>query len=382
MNGDALGFIHAGAMALNWGLTSPVLGALTVGSLLALSSCLFAVQPVARFPGKSWERKTPAEVGLDEAKLQEFISSLKMLAENRRAGPTKENPESYGVVIKDGYLAASWGEPSRKFDWQSSSKPVLSTLLFYAIQEGKLKGIDDRIADWGRELSEKDRPMTFAHLANMISGYTLKEPPGAAWAYNDFAIHLYALTLDRVFGGKRLNVPASDLFKDLHLEDGDVFGEAHKGYGVVTSPRDFARIGWLWMHRGNWNGKQVLRREFFDKYMKPTVPPALPRSSDKETNDYLRIESYGGGNNQNDYGPGLYGFCWWFNAPLPATGQLNWPHAPMDTFATLGFGGKNMVMIPSRNLLVAAHGYWGKANAEDADSRFNQNLKLLLEAVK
>jgi hypothetical protein len=61
---------------------------------------------------------------------------------------------------------------------------------------------------------------------------------------------------------------------------------------------------------------------------------------------------------------------------------LNCPYVPRDTFATPGFGGKNMVMIPSRGLLVAAHGYWGKANAEQADSCFNQNLKLLLEALK
>jgi CubicO group peptidase (beta-lactamase class C family) len=377
MTSETLSAINVGAEML--GCVSPCLwsAGLAAAMLLCLAACSWAAEPVARFPGKSWERKSPAEVGLDEAKLQEFIGGLKMLAENRKWGPTKENPESYGVVIKDGWLVASWGEPSSKFSWYSASKPVLSTLLFHAVQEGRLKGVDDRIADWDWKLSDKDQPMTFAHLANMTSGYTLKDAPGTAFAYNDFGIHLYALTLDRVLGGKRLNEPAAGLFKDLQLEDGDVFGATQKGYGVVTSPRDFARIGWFWMHRGNWNGRAVLRREFFDNCMKASVPPNLPISTDKETDDYLHIESYGGGNNQLDYGPGIYGFCWWFNAPLPNTGRLNWPDAPTDTFAALGFGGNNMVMIPSRSLLVAARANWDKVSGAEADSRSNQLLKLL-----
>ena len=42
--------------------------------------------------------------------------------------------------------------------------------------------------------------MTFRHLADMTSGYGRPERPGEAFAYNDYAIQLYQLTLfDRVF---------------------------------------------------------------------------------------------------------------------------------------------------------------------------------------
>jgi hypothetical protein len=41
-----------------------------------------------------------------------------------------------------------------------------------------------------------------------------------------------------------------------------------------------------------------------------------------------------------------------------------------------------MIMIPSRNLLVAARGYWGQEDTGDPNSRFNENLKLLMDAVK
>jgi CubicO group peptidase (beta-lactamase class C family) len=349
------------------------------GAVLPLSASFSsAAEPSTRFPGKTWERRTPGEAGLDEGKLNAFIRRLATPAKDPGDGPTSDDPDFSGCIIKDGYMVASWGEPSRKFSWFSASKPVLSTLLFFAVQEGKLKGVDDRISDWGRKLSEKDKSMTFAHLANMVSGYTLKEPPGAAWAYNDFAIRLYVVTLDRVFGGNGLNEPARRLFENLQLEDGDVFGDTQK---VVTSPRDFARIGWLWMHKGNWNGREVLAREFFERYMKPQVPSNLPRARHEEPDDYLQVGSYGGGNNHWEPGPGLYGFNWWFNAPMPKSGGLYWPTAPPDTFAALG-GNNIMIMIPSRNLLVAAHGYWGREDGGDPNSRFNENLKLLVDAVK
>jgi len=346
--------------------------------LLMVGGFSSAAEPAAHFPGRTWEKKPPGEAGLDPEKLQAFISRLSTPAEESRRGPTKDG-ESCGCVIKDGFMVASWGAPSQKTDWRSASKPMLSTMLFFAIQEGRLKSVDDRVGDWGWKMSAKDKPMTFAHLANMVSGYTLNEPPGAAWGYNDFAIQLYALTLDRVFGGKGLNEPAGRLLKDLQLEDGDVFGTNMK---VVTSPRDFARIGWLWMHHGDWNGRGVLRRDFFERYLKPHVPANLPVAERNDPDEYLGVNSYGGGNNQWEPGPGLYGFNWWFNAPMPKTGGLYWPTAPPDTFAALGYGGHYMVMIPSRNLLVAAHANWGSEASGDPHSRFSTNLKLLLEAVK
>jgi len=367
------GLHHRGGPATAWPTTAGIL------LLLVSAGWGAAAERSVRFPGKTWEKKAPSDIGLDGRKLQAAIERLQALAEDPGDGPTKDDPCCYGCVIKDGYMVASWGQSSTKINWWSASKPVLSTLLFYAIQEGRLRGVDSKVGDWGWKLSQKDRPMTFAHLANMVSGYTLKEPPGAAWAYNDLAIKLYVSTLDRIFGGMGLNEPASALFKDLQLEDGEVFEPWCK---VVTSPRDFARIGWFWMHKGNWKGRQVLGRDVFERYMKPQVPPDLPRSGHTEPDDYLGIGTCGGGNNQCQFGPGLYGFNWWFNAPIPKTGGLYWPAAPPDTFAALGWGGNYMIMIPSRNLLVAARGYWGPEDTGDPNSRFNENLKLLVDAVK
>ena len=316
------------------------------------------------FPGAHWEERTPESCGLDGRALDRLAQAL----------------GGRGCVVKDGYVVKSWGSQSELGDWFSSAKPLLSTLLFFAVKEKLVEGVDARIRDFGWELKPKDQSMTFRHLANMTSGYARPEPPGAAFAYNDFAIQLYQKTLfDRVFKGRPEEI-ANDpkRFGFLGLEDGLHFKE--KNRRVMASVRDWARIGWFWLNQGCWNGTQLLPREFFRRYCKPQVPRSLPISKGDSTDDYLNIGSYGGGSNQiPDTGPGSYGFNWWFNTPGPNTGGLPlWPDAPPDTFASLGARGNCCFMIPSLNLvLVSAFGKWG-----DAEKQGNANLKLLMEAVR
>ena len=132
---------------------------------------------------------------------------------------------------------------------------------------------------------------------------------------------------------------------------------------MSASVRDFARVAWFWLNRGNWNGKQLLPRAYFDDNMRPQVPKDLPLSSDAKTNDYLQIGTYGGESNHfTKAGPGIYGFNWWFNA----TGgnhpdALTWPDAPKDTVMSLGRGGNCSALMPSLNfVVVAADADWGE----------------------
>jgi CubicO group peptidase (beta-lactamase class C family) len=320
------------------------------------------------FPGAAWEFKTPAEVGLDPAKLDEFAG----------------NVGGVGVIVKDGYIVKAWGNQTAKSDWASASKPVISTLLFFAMQEGKVPSVDAPVKDWGWELIPKDQGLTFRHLANMTSGYALPEAPGTAWGYNDYGTMLYAKTLaERVFDEGSMNAAAlqAQRLGALQFEDGSLFS-ARKGFGISTTARDFARIGWFWLNKGNWNGEQLLPNSFFDSYMTPDVPIDLPRTAGG-TNDYLSIGSFGGGTNQTSHGPGIYGFGWWFNDVVPDSGNLAWPDAPADTIQANGHWGKEVLtIIPSLGMVVAARGNWGSFDPGNASAGMNQNLKLLKEAVQ
>ncbi len=318
------------------------------------------------FPGATWATTTPEAVGLDSTKLNTFVDAI------------DNSSGAAGVIVKNGYIVKTWGNQSSKFDWASAAKPVVSTMLFFALKEGLLASTTDLIYDQGWDLITKDQTMTFHHLANMISGYARGENPGAAWAYNDYGIQLYVKTLfDRVFETTANAAAAnSSRLGALQLEDGTLFS-SRNGYGVLTTPRTFARIGWLWLNRGNWNGVQVLPQSLFDNYMHNQVPANLPRTSISGT-DYLGIGSYGGGSSQTTFGPGFYGYGWWFN-----TNGTFWPDAPSDTFQANGhFGTEVMTIIPSLDLVVAAKGTWGGYDPGSATSTMNQNLKLLVDSIE
>ena len=246
------------------------------------------------FPGAKWEQKAPRELGMDEGKLAQFAQQV----------------GGFGCVIKDGYLVYTWGDPYQQQDWYSAAKPVLSTLLLMAVAEGKLPSVDAPLADYW-PLSDKDKAMTFRHLADMTSGYMRPEKPGEAWAYNDYAIQLYVLSLRKVFG-QSLNQAIRQRLGDLQFEDRRLFSPErhHAGGRLDTTPLDFARIGWLWLNKGRWKDRQLIPRELFEQCCKPDVPADLPASHGEQMEDYLGGESYGGSSKQTKFGPGIYGFNW------------------------------------------------------------------------
>jgi len=350
--------------------------------LLAAKSCLGAIvvmlwtaaampaqgQP-PRFPGRQWEHKPPAELGLEADRLQAVSTAL----------------GGRGCIVKQGFVVQAWGDQAEKIDWLSSAKPVLSTLLLFAVHEGKLRSVDTPIAEFGWELAPKDRSMTFRHLANMTSGYARPEPPGEAWAYNDFAIQLYQKTLfDRVYRqDPDAAAAAPTRLGGLGLEDGLSFTPERRR--LKASARDFARIAWFWLNRGRWHDRQLLPARYFDECMRPQVPRDLPVSRPAETNDYLKIGSYGGGSEHfTRYGAGIYGFNWWFNA----TGRdhptsRTWPDAPGDTVMSIGAGGNCSVLLPGLNAVaVCAGGDWGRLEAGAEQSVLNQRLKLIVSACR
>lgn len=325
---------------------------------------------VQHYPGATWETRTPAEVGLRPAALDALAASL--------------GPGSVGSVVRNGYMVYTWGDQTAKADWASAAKPVVHTLLFFAVQENRIKSLDDPVKDWvlaatGGTLRPEDEPITFAQLMNMTSGYAVIDAPGAAWAYNDTASNLKNRIIGAILG-EPLDGQLLTRLAPLQFEDGSLL-TTRGGYGISTTTRDFARIGWFWMNHGNWRNQQVLAGTFFDQYMRTQVPGTMPRSAGADI-DYLNVGSVGGGTDQTEYGPGMFGASWWFNETVGAAGLRAWADAPLDMFQANGHWDREIVvMIPSLNLLVAARGSWGAFLPGDASSGMNQRMALLTSAV-
>ncbi|MBK9167683.1 MAG: serine hydrolase [Bryobacterales bacterium] len=328
---------------------------------------LIAAPAVMRAQGAGWRTGDPAALGLDGALLRDLGAAL----------------GGRGCVVRDGVVASTWGAQNEHADVFSSAKPLLSTLLFLAVEEGRLAGVDAAIGPYWPQLAPKDRSISFAHLANMMSGYARPEPPGTAWAYNDYAIQLYQQTLfDRVFR-QTPETAAHVRLAALGLEDGLRFRERNRRLSATV--RDFARIAWMWLEKGAWNGRQIVPRAYFERYQQPRVPFDLPHTAAAETDDYLGIGTFGGGSDHfTQFGAGAYGFNWWFNRK----GRLHpdrtlWPDAPADTFLSIGAFGNNAVMIPSlRLVLVSSQGEWGALEGGAPAAPMNRHIARLAASVK
>jgi CubicO group peptidase (beta-lactamase class C family) len=328
------------------------------------------------YPAAEWEKHTPEQVGLSAEKLK----SLAGLAGGR------------GCVVRHGYLVYTWGDPAKSGDIASAVKPVVSTLLLLAVQQGKLKDVEAKLADFEPRLRAlnggKDAGITWRHLASQTSGYGLAEAPGVAYAYNDFALALYYDTLTRQLykqdGTRVLKEQLGDVlgFQDRYTFE--AFGPDDRPGRLAISVRDLARFGLLNLRGGRWRDRQVLTPESVRTILSSPVPAGLPRTRGREADMLPKQRSLGGGKDQTPAGPGYYSFNWWHNR-TDNGGRRLYMDAPPDTFVAMGHGGQRALwVVPSLDLVVALND--AKIDDHDASpgnpkTKCNQAARLMRDAV-
>jgi CubicO group peptidase (beta-lactamase class C family) len=338
-----------------------------------LSTSLTAAEVV---PAETWEQRSPEEVGLDRAKLDELA---------RFVG-------GRGCVVRGGYLVYLWGDVSKSGDIASAVKPVISTLMLMAVQDGKLRTVDDLVAVYEPRLKElndgKDAAITWRHLANQTSGYGLIERPGEAYSYNDYALALYYDTLmGKVYGADGTDVLKTQLAEPLEFEDRftfDAFGRKDRRGRMAASVRDMARFGLLHLRGGRWRDKQLVSRELVNLAIGSPLAADTPLTSGMEAAMLMGQRSIGGSRNITLVGPGYYSFNWWLNRTDRA-GRRLYVDAPTDAYVASGHGGKRSLwIIPSLDVVVS----WNDSPIDDhnrspgnAESKNNQAARLITRAV-
>jgi CubicO group peptidase (beta-lactamase class C family) len=348
---------------------------LALGFVLLGGANVLAAGP-AVYPGKHWETRDPEAVGLSREKL----IALTNLAGGR------------GCVVRHGCLVFTWGDASKSAEVASALKPVVSTLLFLAIQEGRLAGVDSRVSDFDPRLLSladgKNAAITWRQLASQTSGYGLSEPPGAAYSYNDYALALYYDTLTtKVFGTNGTDLLRTRLAEPLQFDDRstfDAFGPQDRPGRLALSVRDFARFGLLYLRGGKWRDQQLLKPELVAMAINSPISARTPLTSAAEAPMLPGQRSLGGTRNITPVGPGFYSFNWWLNR-TNGLGQRLFVDAPPDTFVAGGHGGKRMLwLFPSLDLIVS----WNDSRIDDhdrspgnPDSLCNQAARLIVAAV-
>ncbi len=350
--------------------------------LVTLAVCLFAcagvdaASPASVFPGTTWEVMTPAEASLDEKALEQLAAHV----------------GGRGCVVRHGRMVYTWGDEQRSSDVASAFKPLLSTLLFFAIQDGYIADADDPVANHEPRLRDldpdKDGHITWAHLGAQTSGYGLAEAPGEAYSYNDYALALYYDTLmDKVFEADADEVLKRYLGQPLGFEDAytfEAFGPADRPGRLAVSVRDFARFGQFILHGGRWKDAQLLAGDHVETMVSAVVPPHTPVASGAEAPMIADQRTVGGGKTITPVGPGFYSFNWWLNGRDRHGNQL-YPDGPDDLILAAGHGGKRTLWIfPSLDMVVS----WNDSHISDhddsphnPDTLSNQAVRLMMRAV-
>lgn len=349
-------------------------GAIVLGTKTVAGPARERVRPV--FPDAAWQRRIPVEVGLDPARL----AALSEWVGGR------------GCVVRYGYLVFEWGDPCRPGDVASAAKPVITTLLLLAIQEGRIGSVDEPVAKFEPRLRAlnggKDAAITWRHLANQTSGYGLIEPPGHAYAYNDYALALYYDVLtEKVYGEPGTALLRRMLAEPLQFEDAvtfTAFGPRDRPGRLAISPRDFARFGLLYLRGGRWRERQILREELVRLAIGTPLPAGMPLASGREAEMLPGQRTLGGGKQITPIGPGYYTFNWWVNGRDRDRRAL-FVNAPSETIVASGHGGRRALwLFPRWDLVVS----WNDTRADDhdrcpgnPDTTINRALRHLGEAV-
>lgn len=339
--------------------------------VFALLAVLASRQPAT--PGKAWETATPEEASLVREKLDAL----------------RDHVGGRGCVVRHGRLIYGWGDVTRSSDVASAFKPVLSTLLLLAVQEGKLKGVDERLSSVEPRLQGKNAAITWRHLASQMSGYGLEEEPGKAYAYNDYALALYYDTLmEKVFREPGTEVLKSRLGEPLQFEDRHDFealGPKGRQGRLALSVRDFARFGVLILRGGKWRERPLIDPDLLKMSLSSPVPPGSPRTSGRDGEMLPGQRSIGGTKNITAAGPGIYSFNWWLNG-TDAKGRRLFPEAPLDAVVASGHGGKRTLWIfPGLDLVVS----WNDSPLDDhdkcpgnPDTGINRAVRLVVESAR
>lgn len=337
------------------------------------------------FPERNaeWQPKEPSGLAIDKVKLAEAVlfaqnneysgaRDLRMAilkgfeAEpyHKILGPTKKRGGPAGMILKNGYLIAQWGDIKRVDMTFSVTKSFLSTVAGLAYDKQLMASDNHVLIDYiwdGTFDGKHNAKITWQHLLQQNSdwsgqiwgGYDWADrppkegglddwkfrklnEPGTVMEYNDVRVNVLAYALTHLWRQPLPKVLKEELmdkigasttwrwhgYNDAWTEiDGlkmkSVTGGGHSGAGMFISTEDMARFGLLFLNEGNWNGSQLLSKEWIDKALKPSIP------------------------NVN------YGYMWWLNK----AGSRHWKGISENIFYAAGFGG-NFIIIDKETQMV------------------------------
>lgn len=339
------------------------------GRAIALAAVLVAAALVALAPGQAaaakhckaplerdWERASPAEAGMDAAKLQDAIDY------GSSQGGLAVRVFRWGCLVGEDQLGA--GNDDTRFESWSLGKSVTSLLFGRAMTKGLISP-DDRVGALLPEADEAHGDVTMEDLLTMSSGVhwnglrdynvftqtdrvgdwltlPFDHEPGTWFEYAQSAVAILPKAIERATGSDPREFMQRQLMSKIGIEPSswdwqrDSKGNIQGFWGARMRINDFARLGELMRRDGRWRGERLLSPE----YLRRAVTPS-------KTN-------------------GCYGWLIWVNSGKPCIGprisdrdvvdEYGYPGTPRDGYVFSGLFGQIVAVFPSQGIVIARNG--------------------------
>jgi CubicO group peptidase (beta-lactamase class C family) len=300
--------------------------------------------PPAYWPTDGWRSTAPEEQGMDSEKLAQLVDHIQ---------EEKLNLHSL-LIVRNGYLVSEMYvypySAGQVHFIASVTKSVIGALVGIAIQKGDIKDVQQPLFSLLPEqgvanLDDQKKAITLENLLTQTSGldchenpapgeafmeasqnwvqFMLDQPmvaqPGTKFNYCSGAVHLLSAVIQKATGMSAREFANQNLFSPLGIGSvsgalwpSDPQGVTTGGYGLALTPVEMAKLGYLFLNQGQWDGETIVPAE----WVAASTASRANRGDKKE-----------------------YGYLWWIDP------QGKW-------YAALGRAGQHIFIYPAENLVV------------------------------
>ena len=267
------------------------------------------------------------------------------------------------LIIRNGYLVGekyyNGYTKSTPHNIMSVSKSFLSAMTGIALRDGMLSNLNEKMLDFFPEyiyqnMDTRKYSITIRNLVMMRMGIdndenfyeqiynssnwiktTIELPliynPGTRFCYNTFQTHLLSAIITKASGVSTLEFAKTNLLDKMNISCAewwqDPQGYYFGGNSMHFTPRDIARLGFLYMNNGMMDGEQIVPAEWVEESL----------------TNYTNFNnlSWGDLDNYN------YGYLWWL-------GEIK----GHEVFLALGHGGQFIITFLNLNMIVVTTSDW------------------------
>jgi CubicO group peptidase (beta-lactamase class C family) len=303
------------------------------------------------FPSNEWVTAAPADMNMDAAKLDQ-ARNYSLIGGGA------------GLITRHGRVVYTWGDTSARSTLKSATKSIGGIALGLALDDGRLQLADPAqmhlstigVPPQSNAATGWLDQITILQLATHTAGFEKPggfEPllfePGTTWSYSDGGANWLADVLTQVYAEDLNSLLFSRVFSNIGITE-DMLTWRENSYrpdklngvkrreissGIEANVDAMARIGYLFLRVGVWDGQRVLSESCVE--LVHTVRPETTAATNSEPDEFPTATAN-------------YGVLWWTNT----SGEL--PGVPRDAYWAWGLGDNLIVVIPSLDLVIARTG--------------------------